>query len=112
MLRAIGGSRCGASGLGRLTLGSICSFRPAMNLMEHRLGRRNPISEALREAASKSVDGRRRFRSSLRIRMYRHMIRIVRELRPDLEVGICLEELPVVDALRTYAKIGKCNCVL
>ncbi len=98
--------------LQRLTLGSVCIFRPAQDLMERRLGRNNAISESLRKAGAGLADGRSRFDGDLRIRMYQHLAGVIRELRPDLTIGICLEEICVFNAVGRSVSKGKCNCVL
>ena len=39
-------------------------------------------------------------------------IETIRRLRPGLDIGLCLEERSVFDALGLAAAIGRCNCVL
>ena len=95
----------------RLTIGGICIYRNARGLMERKLGWNNPISRAIEEE-SESADGRSRYPASLRIRMYSHIIRVAREVRPDLELALCLEEPPVWEALNLRESLGRCNCVL
>jgi hypothetical protein len=36
----------------------------------------------------------------------------LRRLRPGLDIGLCLEERSVFDALGLAEAIGRCNCVL
>jgi spore photoproduct lyase len=94
----------------RLTMGGICSYASARRLMESKAGPGNIISASL--AAGANPDGRWRYDPALRERMYRHVIRAARELRPDLEIALCLEEPPVCQALGLTPNIGRCNCCL
>ncbi|HPQ68168.1 MAG TPA: hypothetical protein PKW95_03505 [bacterium] len=94
----------------RLTIGGICSYGKALWLMEQKLGKENSISRNLRRDR-KADDGRVRYPPSLRIAMYSHTIKIAREIRPDLEIALCLEEKPLWRELGLEAQLGKCNCV-
>ncbi len=98
--------------LDRITLGGVCSYPGAVDLMASKLGTQNAISQALDRHASKSRDGRNRYRPADRIAIYRHLISVVRAQRPELPVGLCLEERSVFQALDLTAAIGRCNCVL
>jgi spore photoproduct lyase len=112
--------------LSRITLGSICSYPQAQRLMELKLGKKNVISSLLgglsrfsrREngtvpfATSKSNDGRLRFSRSTRTEVYRHLIECIRRNRPDLEIGLCLEDEEMFASLDLQDSIGRCNCVL
>ena len=97
--------------LDRITLGGICSYRTARGLMEHRLGRSNAISDAF-DPTGPSSDGRLRYPAHLRVELYQHMIGIIRSRSPDLDIGLCLEERGVFEALGLTEAIGRCNCVL
>jgi hypothetical protein len=97
--------------LDRITLGSICSYRAARGLMESQLGRSNAVSDAF-DPLGPSPDGRLRYPARLRIELYGHMIQTIRGRTPDLEIGLCLEERNVFDALGLTDAIGRCNCVL
>jgi spore photoproduct lyase len=97
--------------LDRITLGGICSYRAARGLMEHRLGRANAISEAF-DPNGPSSDGRLRYPARLRVELYQYMIGIIRCHAPELEIGLCLEERIVFEALGLTEAIGRCNCVL
>jgi len=97
--------------LSRLTLGSICIYDNARNLMDMRLGRDNAISKGLQDK-SIGADGRQRYPAILRIKLYRQIIRIVRALRLDLEIALCLEEPGVWKELALTRSQGRCNCVL
>ena len=96
--------------LERITLGQICSFSAAKHLMELKLGENNLISNLLSQNRSK--DGRFRFPLDLRIETYRYLIKVIRSQRPDLQVGLCLEETEVFESLNMTDAIGRCNCVL
>ena len=97
--------------LDRITLGGICSYRAARGLMDRRLGPSNVISNAF-DPRGPSPDGRLRYPEHLRVQLYRHMIGTIREGAPDLDIGLCLEEERVFQALGLRKAIGRCNCVL
>ena len=96
--------------LDRITLGQICSYSTAMQLTEGKLGHKNVISNQLEKA--KSPDGRIRFPDQLRTDVYKHLIGHIRQQKPDLEIGLCLEEKNIFKALDMETAIGRCNCVL
>ena len=96
--------------LDRITLGQICSYSTAMQLTEKKLGRQNTISNQLEKA--KSRDGRVRFPDQLRLDIYKHLTGCIRQQKPDLQIGLCLEEKSIFKALDIEASIGHCNCVL
>jgi DNA repair photolyase len=96
--------------LDRITLGQICSYSTAMQLTEKKLGRQNTISNQLEKA--KSPDGRVRFPDQLRFDVYKHLIGCIKQQRPNLQIGLCLEEKSIFKALGIEASIGQCNCVL
>jgi len=95
----------------RLTVGGICSYRNARRLMERKLGRDNPISRSF-EAGGKAPDGRLRYPRELRVEMYRRVIGAARQVRPETELALCLEERPVWEAVGLAGSLGRCNCVL
>lgn len=97
--------------LDRITLGGICSYRAARGLMEQRLGRSNAISDAF-DPTGPSSDGRLRYPAHLRVELYRRLTAIIRSRSPNLDVGLCLEEADVFQALGLADAIGRCNCVL
>ena len=76
------------------------------------LGKDNAISAALDEAAGRSQDGRGRYGRAFRLQAYEYLIRTIRREVPGLQVGLCLEERPVFQALNIQESIRKCNCVL
>jgi spore photoproduct lyase len=94
----------------RLTIGAICSYQGAYHLMNRKLGAANVIAENMEHI--KSEDGRMRYPVELREKAYRRLIQTVRQIRPDLEVGRCLETRSVFEALDLQDTIGQCNCVL
>lgn len=96
--------------LQRLTLGGICSYKVARTLMEIKLGPNNPISINLENA--ESPDGRIRYSISLRDEMYKSIIKVAQELRPDLKIALCLEEDTLWKSCSLEKNIGHCNCVL
>jgi spore photoproduct lyase len=98
--------------LDRITLGGICSYPNALRLTEAKMGASHAIATALGKPATKSTDGRTRYPVGLRLRIYQHLIGLIREIRPDASVGLCLEERPVFETLRLTSSIGHCNCVL
>jgi len=98
--------------LGRITLGSICSYPQALRLTDLKLGRNNLISASLGRTHEKSADGRLRFPRVVRRQVYRVLIDAIRRIRPDLEIGLCLEDQAMFDALDLAPSVGKCNCVL
>jgi DNA repair photolyase len=96
----------------RITLGSICSYPQAQRLMELKLGKRNAISKLLDGGPATSDDGRLRFGRATREEVYRYLIGCVRRKRPDLEIGLCLEDEAMFASLDLPESIGRCNCVL
>ncbi len=96
--------------IGRLTFGGICSYANARSLLERKLGRENVISRHI-AGVEAAADGRVRYARSLRIRMYAYLTRVAREVRPDLELALCLEDQVVWRAVNAEASLGRCNCV-
>ena len=98
--------------LQRITLGGICSFPTALRLTELKLTRRNPISLRLDRCSKSSGDGRTRFPQALRAEFYGEMIDAIRQARPELQIGLCLEDRSTFGLLGNEESIGRCNCVL
>jgi len=96
--------------LDRVTLGQICSYSGALKLTELKLGKTNPISNRLEKV--KSNDGRVRFPIKLRIEVYRYFIDTLKKLKPQLPIGLCMEEHQIFEALNMESTIGCCNCVI
>ena len=95
----------------RLTMGGICIYQNALTLMERKIGRDNAISRNL-DPTGRLGDGRRRYPASLRVRMYGEIVRAAREIVPEIELALCLEEAEVWQALSIKDRMGRCNCVL
>jgi len=100
----------GSVPLDRITLGQICSYSGALQLTERKLGKNNPISRMLNK--TKSKDGRIRFPLKLRIEVYRYLIEKIKQFRPELDIGLCMEEASAFKALKMENSTGCCNCVL
>lgn len=98
--------------LARITLGSICSYPQAQRLAERKLGAQNAISTLLARGTARSDDGRLRFSRATREDVYQYLLDLIRRQRPDLEIGLCLEEEAMFAALDLTTNIGRCNCVL
>jgi spore photoproduct lyase len=96
--------------LQRLTLGGICSYKAARALMESKLNSNNTISINMENA--ESLDGRNRYSTSLRGEMYKYIIKVARELRPALDIALCLEEDTLWKSSGIERNLGRCNCVL
>jgi spore photoproduct lyase len=96
----------------RITLGGVCSYPNALRLTEAKMGTSHAIVATLGQRAPKSADGRARYPTGLRIRMYQDMIAMIRDIQPDASVGLCLEERAVFEAIGMTGAIGSCNCVL
>lgn len=98
--------------LSRITLGSICSYPQAQRLMELKLGKNNAVTSLLDCQGARSDDGRLRFSQSMREQVYRCLINLIRQNQPDLEIGLCLEDESMFEALNMYESLEHCNCVL
>jgi spore photoproduct lyase len=97
--------------LQRLTFGGICIYKGARFLMESKLGRENPISANIIENPSKG-DGRARYSAEVRIEMYEHLIATARQVKPELALALCLEDVELWRRLNIAPALGRCNCVL
>ncbi len=95
----------------RLTLGGICIYRSARDLMERKMGRRNVISERL-DVTSIAEDGRVRYSRRLRHEVYSLVTESARRLRPELEIALCLEERALWESTGLAESMGRCNCGL
>jgi len=96
----------------RLTLGGICIYRNARDLMERKMGMRNTVSQHVAATSRYSGDGRARYSRGLRHEVYSLIIECARRLRPDLEIALCLEEQALWESTGLMASIGRCNCRL
>jgi len=97
--------------LKRLTMGGICSYKNALELMEKKIGADNPISNNI-YISGKALDGRSRYFIKLREEMYSLIIRVARDLKPDIELALCLEESEPWRTTGLEKSVGRCNCVL
>ena len=98
--------------LDRLTLGGVCSYGPALSLMERKLGPDNLISRSLSVVNNPPGDGRARYPLELRGAIYGHLLRTIRRLQPDLVCSLCMENEALAGSLGLAGNIGRCNCVL
>ena len=98
--------------IGRLTLGGICIYRGARDLMERKMGMRNVVSQHLDSTFPKAGDGRARYPRKLRHEVYSLVIESARRLRPDLEIALCLEEQALWESTGLVENMGRCNCGL
>jgi len=94
----------------RLTLGGICIYRSARDLMERKMGVRNAVSEHIDRSPPMAGDGRVRYSRHLRHQVYSLIIESARCLRPDLEIALCLEEQALWESTGLVASMGRCNC--
>jgi len=97
--------------LRRLTIGGICSYKAARLLMERKLGINNPVSTHIDDVGN-SPDGRDRYSTSMRQEIYSHIIEAARDVRPDLEIALCLEDRELWERVGLESRLGRCNCVL
>jgi DNA repair photolyase len=98
--------------LDRITLGGICSYRPALKLMERKLGRENLISRSLTPPGPSPGDGRARYPPHLRREIYSHVLATIRRYQPDLTCALCMEDAALARGLGLGDTIGRCTCVL
>jgi len=96
----------------RLTLGGICIYRSARDLMERKMGTHNLVSERIDRTSAVAGDGRARYPRELRHEVYSQVIQTARRLRPDLEIALCLEEDALWESTGLKANMGRCNCRL
>jgi DNA repair photolyase len=97
--------------LKRLTLGGICSYKAARLLMERKLGINNAVSTNLSDK-NNSPDGRARYPAPMRQEIYSHIIKVAHDIRPDMEIALCLEEKELWQKCGLENSLGRCNCVL
>jgi spore photoproduct lyase len=96
----------------RLTLGGICIYRSARDLLERKMGKPNVVSEHIDATCPKPGDGRARYSRDLRHEIYSLIVEPARRLRPDLEIALCLEEHALWESTGLVESIGRCNCRL
>ncbi len=66
----------------RLTLGGICIYRSARDLMERKMGTRNVVSEHIDRVSPIAGDGRARYPRNLRHEVYSAIIESARRASP------------------------------
>lgn len=98
--------------LDRITLGGICSYGPALQLMEAKLGRGNLISRSLTVLENAPDDGRTRYPRERRAEIYGHLLNTIKRLRPELTCALCMEDVELARELGVGDNIGRCNCIL
>ncbi len=96
----------------RLTLGGICIYRGARQLMERKMGKGNAVSAHIDGRPRSNGDGRARYPGELRSAGYSAIIASARRIRPDLELALCLEEEALWESTGLLSSLGHCNCVL
>ena len=96
----------------RLTLGGVCIYRGAHKLMERKMGPENAISGHIEDVFRGAGDGRARYPQTLRSEIYSLIIETVRQLRPELELALCLEERELWQRTGLEKQMGHCNCIL
>lgn len=98
--------------LDRITIGGICSYRPALQIMEAKLGRDNLISRSLTVFDNPPGDGRTRYPIAVRATIYRHLLDTIRRIQPDLPCELCMEDRALAGDLGLPDNTDRCNCVL
>jgi spore photoproduct lyase len=99
--------------LDRITLGSICSYGPALQIMEAKLGKDNLISRSLTVIDNPPGDGRTRYPIQTRAAIYRHLLDTIRRFQPELTCALCMEDPTLARDLGLGdSNIGRCNCIL
>lgn len=99
--------------LDRLTLGGVCSYGPALRIMEAKLGRDNLISRSLTVLDNSPDDGRTRYSLSERAAIYRHLLGTIRRLRPGQTCALCMEDPALARELGLGdTNVDRCNCIL
>jgi spore photoproduct lyase len=97
--------------LQRLTIGGICSYTAARQLMESKAGLQNSISLNIDDKI-KSESGRARYAGLLRQEIYSVIATEVRRCKPEIELALCLEDQELWQNTGLENNIGRCNCVL
>jgi len=98
--------------LDRITLGGVCSYGPAIQIMEAKLGKDNLISRSLTVIDNGPDDGRVRYPREQRAVVYRRLLQTIRRHRPDQTCALCMEDVSMAEELGLYPNTGRCNCIL
>jgi DNA repair photolyase len=96
----------------RITLGGVCSYSPAIRIMEAKLGKDNLISRSLTVIDNGPDDGRVRYPREQRQVIYHHLLQTIRRHKPDQTCALCMEDVSMAQDLGLYPNIGRCNCIL
>lgn len=96
----------------RLTLGGICIYKSARDLMERKITARNVVSQHIDRASPRAGDGRARYPANVRQEVYSLIAEYARRLRPHLEIALCLEEQELWERTGLAGNIGRGNCCL
>lgn len=96
----------------RITLGGVCSYGPAIQIMEAKLGKDNLISRSLTVIDNGPADGRVRYSRGQREAVYRHLLQTIRRYQPDQTCALCMEDVSMAQDLGLYPNTGRCNCIL
>jgi len=96
----------------RITLGGICSYGPAIQIMEAKLGKDNLISRSLTVIDNGPDDGRVRYPREQREFVYRHLLQTIRRHKPDQICALCMEDVSMAQELGLHPNTGRCNCIL
>ena len=92
--RVVGASCLTQVRLDRITLGGICSYGPALQIMESKLGKENLISRSLTVLDNSPGDGRTRYPIEMRAGHLRHLLRDDSPVRsPELTCALCMEDV-------------------
>jgi hypothetical protein len=98
--------------LDRITLGGICSYGPALDFTERKLGAGNFVSRSLSVLNNAPDDGRARYPRPLRQEVYSHLLQTIRRHQPDLTCALCMEDVSLAHDLGLGDTLGRCNCIL
>lgn len=96
----------------RITLGGVCSYGPAIQIMEAKLGKDNLISRSLTVIDNGPDDGRARYPRAQREAVYRHLLQTIRRYRLDQTCALCMEDVAMAQDLGLYPNTGRCNCIM
>ena len=96
----------------RITLGGVCSYGSAIQIMEAKLGQDNLISRSLTMIDNGPNDGRIRYPREQRRVVYRHLLQTIRQYQPDQTCALCMEDVSMAEELGLYPNSGRCNCIL
>jgi DNA repair photolyase len=96
----------------RITLGGVCSYGPAIRIMEAKLGKDNLISQSLTVLENGPDDGRIRYPRGQREAIYRHLLQTIRRYQPDQTCALCMEDVSLAQDLGLFPNTGRCTCIL